>query len=125
MSDSYCRNHIWKKIDFQKVPGSDISSRYEFLQFINHFSRKNGLFVKFLPFNAFVATIICGEQSPNKLRVTMAGHFLGFSFRALTKFVESNSSIMNFKDSGRSPIVSKIILTDLSIKIPAGSIADG
>ena len=78
-----------------------------------------------LPFNAFVATMTCGDWSPVISHVTIAEHFFGCSVSAFTRLVESNLSLMNFIDSGLIPIISKTIRTDLNISIPAGSIADG
>ena len=79
----------------QKIPGSVSSSRHEFLQLMNHCSRMCGSLVKSVPCNAFVATITWGEQFPNKFIATIAGHFFGFSFRALTKLVELYLSFSN------------------------------
>ena len=114
----------------QTVPGSEISSRYEFLQLMNHSLRKASTICLFpvmnsFPFNAFVATITWGDRSPVRLQVTIAGHFFGCSVSAFTILSASNLSLVNFIDSGLSPIISKTIRTDLNIRIPAGSIADG
>ena len=68
--------------ELQTIPGSDGSSRYEFLQLINHISFSNTAnwsfpWINSIPFKALVATIIWGNWSPDRLKVTMAGHFLG------------------------------------------------